>query len=95
MQHVRSTYLNEIIYKIRLGCDIPWPLYLECRQHLLLYLNRNTSSLPSPLNLSALYIILGLEVQTQFFLHRLSITTTTTITGQIVHSDAPVQLDQS
>lgn len=87
--------LMTILYKNRLDCDVLRPLYLQCRQHLLLYLNRNTSSLPSTPNLSALQIILGLEVQTQFFLHSLSITTTTNITGQITHSAAPVQQDQS
>lgn len=85
----------KILYKNRQDCDVPRPLYLECRQHLLLYPNRNTSSLPSPLNLSALQIILGLEVQTPVFLHNLSITTNTTTTGQIIHWDAPVQLEQS
>lgn len=87
--------LMTILYKNILDCDVPRPLYLECRQHLLLQINRNTSSLPSSPNLPALQIILGLEVQTQFFLHSLSITTTTNITGQITHSAAPVQQDQS
>lgn len=87
--------LMKILYKNRLDCDVPWPLYLERRQNLLLYLNRNISSLPSPPSLSALQINLVLEVQTQFFPHSLPITTTTNITGQIIHSAAPVQLDQS
>lgn len=68
--------LIKILFKNRADCDVPRPLYLECRQHLLLYLNRNTSSLPSPPNLLALQINLGLEAQTQFFLYSLSITTT-------------------
>lgn len=87
--------LMKILFKNRKDCDVLRPLYLDCRQHLLLYLNRNTSSLPSPPNLSALQTILGLEVQTQFFLYSLSITTTTSITDQVIHSSAHVQLNQS
>lgn len=47
------------------------------------------------LTLSALQIILGLEVQTQFFFYSLSITTDTSITDQVIHSGAHVQFNQS
>lgn len=77
----------------RLNYDFLQHLCLDCRQYLPLYVNRNTSSLPSPPDLPALQIILRLEVQAQCFLHSLSITNN--ITAQVIHSTAPVQLDQT
>lgn len=40
-------YLNEQLYKTRLDCDVPRPLYLECRQNLLLQLDKQKYFFPA------------------------------------------------